>query len=613
MCGIAGFFGTKNIKKSVLNRTLLSLKERGPDNQNYKHFLIDKKKEKKAILLNSRLSIIDLNKRSHQPLTKHNLSITFNGEIYNYRNLKKSLKLRGYKFKTNSDTEVILSGYNCLGLNFFKMMKGMWALAIFDKSKDEIILSRDRFGEKPLYYFKDNKNLYFGSQINQLRILSEKKFKINDTQIFNYLCLGYRSLDKFGNDFFMNVKKVEQGSTIIFKSNKYKKVKYWDLNYRPNKRINRSNVVQLTRNLVIEAVKRNTVADVPISILLSGGVDSNIILSVVTKILGKKVATFSIIDRDKRYNETNLIDASVKNHKVKNFKINLKKIKADKLIRDLEKYVNHNSKPLYTITSYVSSKLHKLIKKKKFKVSLTGAGADELFAGYYDHGLHFLKQLNHSSSFKHELEMWKKNILKHVRNPHFRNFRKFIKSNYYTDYIFSNPENLKKMIWSKKYSKFKDKKYTNDNLRNRMLNEIYFETIPPILNEDDQNHMLSSVENRSPFLDADLANFSFTIPTNLLIKNAQNKYILREAFKDILPKKIFNNKIKMGFNASIDSIVIRDKKSFLKIFPNKERKIYNYIDFKKLKELYSKKKLTNAESMFLFRVINCSIFLERFA
>ena len=155
----------------------MSLKDRGPDNQNYKSFLIDKKMGKKVILLNSRLSIIDLNKRSDQPFTKHDLSITFNGEIYNYRDLRASLKLRGYKFKTNSDTEVILSGYDSYGLNFFKMMKGMWALAIYDKSKDEIILSRDRFGEKPLYYFKDEKNLYFASQINQLKLLSEKILK----------------------------------------------------------------------------------------------------------------------------------------------------------------------------------------------------------------------------------------------------------------------------------------------------------------------------------------------------------------------------------------------------------------------------------------------------
>lgn len=613
MCGIAGYFGTRNIKKETLDRTLISLRDRGPDNQEYKSFLINKKKGKKVILLNSRLSIIDLNKRSNQPFTKHNLSITFNGEIYNYRDLREILKLQGYKFKTNSDTEVILSGYNRYGLNFFKMMKGMWALAIFDKSKNELILSRDRFGEKPLYYFKDEANLYFGSQIRQISLLSKKNFKLNNAQIINYLQLGYRSLERFGHNFFINIKNVDQGTTIIFKSKKFKKIKYWDLNYKPDTKINKFNVFTKTREKVISAIKKNVIADVPISVLLSGGIDSNIILSVITKILKKKVTTFSIIDKDKRYDETDLINFSIKHNKVKNHKIYLKKIKIEKLLNEIEDQIIFNSKPLYTITSYVSSKLHKLIKKKRIKVSLTGAGADEIFAGYYSHGLHFLKELENSNKFNEEFKMWKKNVLPHVRNPYLKNYKKFLEKDYFTNYIFTRTEAIDKVLKYKSLSKFKDKKFTIDSLRNRMLNELYFETIPQILNEDDQNHMLSSVENRSPFLDVDLTEFSFKIPTKLLIKNAQNKYILREAFKDILPKKISDTKMKKGFNASIDSILKRDKKSFLKIFPNNHEKIYKFIDVHQLKKLYFKKKLTNSESMFLFRVINCSILLKRFA
>ena len=246
-------------------------------------------------------------------------------------------------------------------------------------------------------------------------------------------------------------------------------------------------------------------------------------------------------------------------------------------------------------------------------MSLTGTGADEIFAGYYSHGLHFLKELENFNEFDHELKMWKKNVLPNVRNPYLKNFKKFLKKDYLTDYIFTRTTEINKIIKYKSLCKFKDKKFTIDTLRNRMLNELYFETIPQILNEDDQNHMLSSVENRSPFLDADLTEFSFKIPTNLLIKNAQNKYILREAFKDILPKKIYNTKIKKGFNASIDSILRRDKESFFKIFPNKNEKIYKYININQLKKLYFKKKLTNSESMFLFRLINCSILLKRFA
>ena len=205
--------------------------------------------------------------------------------------------------------------------------------------------------------------------------------------------MGYRSLERFGHNFFINIKNVDQGTTIIFKSKKFKKIKYWDLNYKPDTKINKFNVFTKTREKVISAIKKNVIADVPISVLLSGGIDSNIILSVITKILKKKVTTFSIIDKDKRYDETDLINFSIKHNKVKNHKIYLKKIKIEKLLNEIEDQIIFNSKPLYTITSYVSSKLHKLIKKKRIKVSLTGAGADEIFAGYYSHGLHFLKEL----------------------------------------------------------------------------------------------------------------------------------------------------------------------------------------------------------------------------
>ncbi len=220
MCGIAGFVGKKKIDEYLIDQTLKSMRRRGPDNQNYKKLVLNRKHHISSILLNSRLSIIDLNKRSNQPFSKHNLVISFNGEIYNYQQLKNSLEKFGYKFNTESDTEVILSGYHKYGLNFFKMMRGMWALAIIDKKHQKVVLSRDRFGEKPLYYFKDQNNFYFGSQISQISLLSGKKFRINSKQIFNYLCLGYRSLSKFGYEFFTNIKTVNQGSFVVFYKNR---------------------------------------------------------------------------------------------------------------------------------------------------------------------------------------------------------------------------------------------------------------------------------------------------------------------------------------------------------------------------------------------------------
>ena len=478
MCGIAGFVGKKKIDEYLIDQTLKSMRRRGPDNQNYKKLVLNRKHHISSILLNSRLSIIDLNKRSNQPFSKHNLVISFNGEIYNYQQLKNSLEKFGYKFNTESDTEVILSGYHKYGLNFFKMMRGMWALAIIDKKHQKVVLSRDRFGEKPLYYFKDQNNFYFGSQISQISLLSGKKFRINSKQIFNYLCLGYRSLSKFGYEFFTNIKTVNQGSFVVFYKNRIIKKKYWKLNYQPEQKKSEKNYIQQVKEKLINAIKRNTTSDVPVSLLLSGGIDSNIILAVVSKILKKKMMTFSIVDRDKRYDESNLIDASVKHSNVKNQKIYLKRINIQEFIKDLRKKINYNSKPLYTTTSYISSKLHNKIKEKGFKVALTGAGADELFAGYYDHGLHFLKEVE-KKKFKSELKSWKKNIFKHVRNPHFKNYKRFLKNNYYTDHVFFTNDNLKSLIKKRAYSNFSDKKFCSDTLRNRMLNQLFYETIPP--------------------------------------------------------------------------------------------------------------------------------------
>ena len=157
MCGIAGYIGINKIPKKYIDLGLKSLVQRGPDNQNKIEI---KKKNLNILLLHSRLSIIDLKARSNQPFSKHGLKLIFNGEIYNYILLRNELKKRGYKFKTNSDTEVIISGFYEYGVNIFKKLKGMWSLAIWDNNDNELILSRDRFGEKPLYYYHENKDIF---------------------------------------------------------------------------------------------------------------------------------------------------------------------------------------------------------------------------------------------------------------------------------------------------------------------------------------------------------------------------------------------------------------------------------------------------------------------
>ena len=605
MCGIAGYIGCKKIKKKDIDLSLKSMIQRGPDNQKKIEF---KRNKQNILLLHSRLSIIDIKSRSNQPYSKHGLKLIFNGEIYNYLLIKNELKKKGYKFETNSDTEVIISGFNEYGDNVFKKLKGMWSLAIWNNKKKELILSRDRMGEKPLYYFCENKNIYFGSQIKQIINLSKKKFRINQQQIYNYLGLGYRSLEKYNLTFFKRIKKIPSGSYLKFKDGKIKTKKYWNLKYKPNYNLNKKDIINDIRKKVKNAINRASISDVPLTLLLSGGVDSSIILSN----LKKKVHTFSLIDKNKKYDESSLINKTVRLFKIQNTQIKTKHEASKKIISKIQDFVDYNSMPMYTITSYVSSMLHSSIKKKGFKVSLSGIGADEIFTGYYQHTLHYLAELKNHKCFKENYFYWKKYTKKITRNPHLKNIQNFLKNKNYIKYIFDTNPQIFSLMNSKKITPFKERKFCKDALRNRMLNELLYETVPPILNEDDQNHMYSSVENRSPYLDVDLVEYMNTVPTKFLISKGKTKFLLKEAFKDIMPIHIFKNRTKRGFNASFDSIIDRSDKFFNKFLLDEKSSIYRYINFKKMLKMYKKKVLSHSESMFFFRLLNCKIFLERF-
>ena len=190
---------------------------------------------------------------------------------------------------------MIISGFDQYGVNIFNKLKGMWSLGIWDENNKELILSRDRFGEKPLYYYQENKSIFFGSQIKQIMNLSKKKFIINSQQVYNFLGLGYRSLEKYNLTFFKGIKKVSSGSYLKFKTGKIESRKYWTIQYKPNYKTDQKKIISNIKKKVINAIDRISVSDVPLSMMLSGGVDSSIILSAFKK----KIHTFSLIDKKK--------------------------------------------------------------------------------------------------------------------------------------------------------------------------------------------------------------------------------------------------------------------------------------------------------------------------
>ena len=607
MCGIAGYLGKKKIPKNIIKKTLSLMKNRGPDNQNFKLYKVF---DLNLYLLHSRLNIIDINTRSNQPYVYEDYAIIFNGEIYNYLEIKNKLKKKGIKFTTTSDTEVLLKSYIYYGLEFLKHLEGMWSFVIFNKKSEKILVSRDRFGEKPLFYFKNKKEFYFGSEIKFIKSLSNKKFEINDDHLLKYLLLGYKSIKKNDDTFFKKIKEFPKASyCYLDKKLNVKIKKYWNLNYKP-KKISLKKAIKKIKILLENSIKMRLRSDVPIAFSLSGGVDSNVLAGFAKKKLKKDIKCYSIVDNDRRYNEQKNIDIS---KKFLNCKTQLIKPNKLKNIKKLEKLIKYHESPISTINFLVHSHLTEKVSKDKFKVLISGVGADEIFSGYYDHTLQFLYEIRNLDLFKRELKYWKKNIQNHIRNPLFRDNKLYFKNNKFRDHLYDFYQ--KKTFFLKDKKKFKNIKFneinfTNFLMRKRMLNELFYESVPVILKEEDLNCMNNSIENRAPYLDKSLIEFLFTIPTKMLIRKGFTKFLLREVSKKFVSKEILYDTRKVGFNYSINSVIDLKSKNFYKSYITNKNPIFKFLDIKKMRNAVKSDEILEKNEKFFFNFINASIFLK---
>ncbi len=609
MCGILAYISNKQINQNKILRIKNLMKNRGPDDQSYKKIQFGKKN---LHLFHSRLSIQDLNKRSNQPYIFKDYILIFNGEIYNFKDLKNNLKK---KFHTSSDTEVILYYYYLYKEKCFELFEGMWSIVIYDRKKKKIIVSRDRFGEKPLLFYKKNEEIIISSQISFITEILDTNQKFNNNKINTFIHCGYKSLFKNDETFFNNISWIGKATiTKIDKTLKVTNKKYWEL--KRDKIVEKFSLeehVNNTKKLLIDAVDLRLVSDVPISLNLSGGIDSGAICSIASKIFGKKLETFSIIDLDDRYDESDLIKETAKDCGVKTNLIKLSK-KID-FFDILKKSNEYNNYPILTITDLIHNHLSYHVKKRGFKVSLSGSGADEIYGGYYDHYLMVLKELkdNDPNKFREYLKIWKQNIKPNLRNKFFKKYNLFFKNPYFREYVFDNFDNNKKHCLKKINYNFNEKKYFKSILKNRMANELFNETVPIFTHREDLNTMQFSIESRAPYLDTKLVEYLFSVKGTHLLNECQNKYILRASLAGILNTKVLNLKMKSGFNASILNLFnFKDKK--ISNFINQESEIYSFVDKQKIKELIKNKNLlkNNGYSKFLFSFLSLKIFMDRF-
>lgn len=547
-----------------------------------------------------RLSIIDLI-TGKQPIHNEDesIQIVYNGEIYNFRELKLLLEEKGHRSYTNSDTEVIIHAYEEYGENCVNELRGMFAFAIWDSNEKKLFLARDRLGIKPLYYGIIDGKLFFGSEIKSILQYEAYKPQINVSAIHDYLSYLYIPAPK---TIFKGIYKLPPAHILIYKNGKVSIKKYWDLTFPEQKNNGESFYIKKTRELLEESVRLRMISDVSIGVYLSGGIDSSTITGLMSKISDQPVKTFTVGFNDEEFSEleyarcvSDYFDTAHHEYIVE----------AD-AFKLLPKIVSQHDEPFGNATSIIHYLISEQI-RKDVKVALSGTGGDEVFAGYPKYlGMRLAKY------YCKIPKMMRKNLIEKI-------LYSLPESRKETDYVrwgklfvnaasLSPPERYYSMVsyFSENekhdlYSNgFKDNNFensfkfvkelfdsapVNDFERQTFYTEIKSFLPYNILEYTDKTSMAASLETRVPFLDHKLVEFSASVPYSTKLKGCNMKYLLKKAVKDLLPKKILKRK-KMGFNPPTGLWLDRDLKDLVDEHLSKEvveqRGYFNYSGVDKL-------------------------------
>lgn len=544
MCGIIGYGGFTN--KVSLNGAICAIKHRGPDDDGTAYF-------ENAALGNTRLAILDLSSKGHQPMFNQDKSIfiTFNGEIYNFSKVQTLLEDK-YSFKSNTDTEVILHAYEEWGFKCLDKLNGMFSFVIYDSNKKLLFGARDRLGQKPLKYYFKNGIFIFASEIKALLALLPDKPEVDEEAIDNFLTLQYVPSPQTG---FKNIYKLPAAHYLIYQNNKLSIRKYWSLDFNKKENYSPKEWEDIIFHEIKRAVKSHLISDVPVGALLSGGLDSSIIVALMAQYESQKINTFSIGFDDKSFDETPYARIVSQIFKTNHTEI---RVTAKDLINNIENIVNIYDEPIADNSSLPMLLLAKLA-SAKVKVALTGDGGDENFAGYDRYTIvNMSKQIS-------ELPQLLRTILRLTANYAFAShptkqtermkrffltlgqpfYKKYINYNvFFTNTVKQNlysPE-FKKAIGTNDtfevYKSLFEPKLTQ--LDNALKTDINTYLPDDLLYKSDSASMAYGLELRSPFLDHILMEKIAAIPSDLKLRFLTKKKILKDIAdkNNLLPKKI---------------------------------------------------------------------------
>lgn len=552
MCGISGAFGKEEENRAEYERAVSAMNDaqalRGPDDKGVWSDAV-----RPVVFGHRRLSIIDLTPDGHQPMQYGKLHITFNGEIYNYAELKEELSKKGYAFATKSDTEVILAAYKEWGTNSFMKLRGMFAFALYDETKGELLLVRDRFGVKPLYYYDSKESLVFASTVGALKASGLVPTDEDERWRTAFMLFGYLPHPLTTLKY---VRPLDAGSYLVKKANGETRVeKYFDLIalFEKKKDITKEEAVRAVRKALEEAVRYHLVADAPLGVFLSGGLDSSVLAALAARERKEPINTLSIDFKEAAFSEKKYRDGLVKRIKSAHTET---LVSAEDFYTAFDDILGAMDQPsIDAVNTYFVAKA---AKEAKLVVVLSGLGSDEIFFGYkHFRNARLLRFVQRVPKFlKWPLLFVSRISKKYARIEYL--YHKGALSLYLTSRGLFSPHEAAKMTGvamreiGKLIHEIAMENGLNDARLSRLasedlisLMELKFYLKGQLLKDSDYMSMHSSIEVRVPFLDNELVALLASLPPTLKFGVA-NKELLVRATEDIIPREVWDRP-KMGF------------------------------------------------------------------
>ena len=561
MCGIAGgfWFDRPNNLEKKFDNAIYALRRRGPNDQGLEFFGVLGGVVAQA---HTRLSVIDLTNAGHQPMrsTDGRYSIVFNGEIYNYRELRKLLVSYGYNFRTDSDTEVLIYAWAHWGKGCLDKLVGMFAFVIFDKKKKKLTCARDPFGIKPFFYTLEEGNFLFASEISAIKCLKQKKLELDWQRSYDYLV--HADYDSGSNSFIKDVQHLMPGHLMEFDiATKHlsNPLKFWNPDVSQKSNLTFDQAAEELRDKFLSSIKLHMRSDVAIGAALSGGVDSSSVVCAMRYVEPDiPINTFSYIAKDSKLSEESWVDlvnefAKATPHKVY--------VTSEELCRDLDDLILSQGEPFGSTSIYAQYRVFKLAKDHNVTVTLDGQGADELLAGYQGYPGKRVRSLLDEGRFLDAarfLVQWSSWPDRSFSKGLKQTFAEFFDGEIYNllrglhgDTLYPswvNSEMLNEVGVIGDYPKRNGFKMPKRRLISELAYSVTNRGLPSLLRHGDRNSMRFSVESRVPFLTSDIADYLFSLPEHYLIsKQGETKKIFREAMRGIVPDAILDRRDKIGF------------------------------------------------------------------